>query len=248
VALLARQAQLAQATANLENAKANLQYAIITSPADGIIGNFPYRIGSLVSSASVQPLTSIANTSNMFAYFSMNEKEFVGLTKTLEGATLQEKLTQLPEVALILADNSVYEKPGRIETASGLVDIQTGAVNLRATFPNPSRLLQSGSSGKIRLPQHFDDMIIIPQKAAYELQGKHFVYVVGQDNKVINTEVEVFPGNLKNSYVVNKGLKPGDRIVTEGITGLRNGTPIRPRQANPQDPVPGAATGNQDNN
>jgi membrane fusion protein (multidrug efflux system) len=243
VALMARQAQLAQAQANLANAKANLEYAVITSPTDGIIGNFPYRVGSLVSSASAQPLTHISNTSNMFAYFSMNEKEFLNLTEGLEGSTLQEKLTRLADVELVLADNSVYEKRGRIETASGLVDIQTGSVNLRATFPNPSRLLRSGSSGKVRLPQHLNDAITIPQKAAYELQGKHFVYLVGKDSKVHNTEVEVLAGNLKNSYVVNKGLNPGDQIIIEGIAGLRNETPIKPKLADPA-----TDTGNKGNN
>ncbi|MEL7587289.1 MAG: efflux RND transporter periplasmic adaptor subunit [Prolixibacteraceae bacterium] len=234
-ALLAREAQLAQAKANLANAKATLQYAVITSPTDGIIGNFPYRVGSLVSSASAQPLTSISNTTNMFAYFSMNEKEFLGLTQGLEGATLQKKLAGLPPVQLILADNSVHEIPGNIETASGLIDIQTGSVNLRAAFPNPSGILRSGSSGKVRLPRHLNDAIIIPQKAAFELQGKHFVYVVGEENKVRNTEIEVLTGNLKESYVVTGGLKAGDQIVIEGIAGLRNDTPIKPRPAAAED-------------
>lgn len=246
VALLAREAQLAQAKANLANAKANLQYAVITSPTDGIIGNFPYRIGSLVSSASVQPLTSISNTEKMFAYFSMNEKEFLSLTQGLEGPTLQKKLAGLPDVELVLADNSIYKIPGRIETASGLVDIQTGSVNLRAAFPNQSAILRSGSSGKVRLPQHMESAIIIPQKAAYELQGKHFVYVVGAENKVKNTEIEVITGNLKDSYVVTGGLNPGDQIVTEGITGLRNDTPIKPRVSDPQSPA--ATNGTPANN
>ncbi|MDD4192476.1 MAG: efflux RND transporter periplasmic adaptor subunit [Mangrovibacterium sp.] len=246
VALLARKAQLAQAKANLANAKANLQYAVITSPADGIIGNFPYRVGSLVSSGSVQPLTSISNTEKMFAYFSMNEKEFLSLTRGLEGPTLQGKLAALPAVQFILADNTVHETAGRIETASGLVDIQTGSVNLRATFPNPSGTLRSGSSGTVRLPQRLEDAIIIPQKAAYELQGKHFVYVVGEENKVRNTEITVLTGNLKDSYVVTGGLKPGDQIVIEGIAGLRNDMPIKPRQTTAQSSA--ANTGTPANN
>ena len=248
VALLGREAQLAQAKANLANAKANLEYAVITSPTDGIIGNFPYRIGSLVSSASVQPLTNISNTANVYAYFSMNEKEFLNLTQGLEGSTLQKKLAGLPDVHLVLADNSVYELPGRIETASGLIDIQTGSVNLRTSFPNPSRILRSGSSGKVRLPQHIKDAIIIPQKAAYELQGKHFVYVVGEDNKVHNTEIEVITGNLKDSYVVTSGLKDGDQIVIEGTAGLRNETPIKPKPVVPQDPTAKTGTGSPTNN
>jgi len=225
----AKEAQLAQAKANLENAKANLQYTVITSPADGTIGNFPYRVGSLISSTSAEPLTTVSNTVKMYAYFSLNEKEFLTLTKGLEGKNLQEKFTKLPDVSLILADNSVYETPGRIETASGLVDQTTGAVNIRATFPNTEGLLRSGGSGSVRIPQFISSAIIIPQKTTYELQGKYFVYLVGADNKVHNTEIEVLTGNLKDSYVVTNGLKVGDQIVLQGIASLRNDTQIKPK-------------------
>jgi len=224
-----KEAQLAQAKANLENAKANLQYANITSPADGTIGIFPYRVGSLVSATNADPLTTVSNTAKVYAYFSFNEKEFLTLTKGLEGKNLQEKLKRLPDVSLVLADNSVYEQPGRIETASGLVDSQTGAVNARATFPNAEGLLRSGGTGQVRIPQFVESAIIIPQKATYELQGKTFVYLVGADNKVKNTEINVIVGNLKGSYIVTNGLNVGDKIVIEGIASLRNDTEIKPK-------------------
>ena len=224
-----KEAQLAQARANLENANANLQYTRITSPAEGTIGTFPFRVGSLVSSSTVEPLTTVSNTVNMYAYFSFNEKEFLTITKGLEGKNLQEKFSKLPGVSLILADNSVYDKPGRIETASGLINQQTGAVNIRASFPNPEGLLRSGGSGLVRIPQYVDSAIIIPQKTTYELQGKHFVYVVGEGNKIHNTEIEVLIGNLKDSYVVTSGLKTGDQVVLEGIAALRNDTEIKPK-------------------
>ena len=227
--LKAKEAQLAQAKANLENAKANLQYTAITSPADGTIGTFPYRVGSLVSSTNTEPLTTVSNTAKMYAYFSLNEKDFLTLTKGLEGKNLQEKFTKLPEVSLILADNSVYEKSGRIETASGLIDQTTGAINIRATFSNTEGLLRSGGSGLVRIPQFINSAIIIPQKATYELQGKYFVYLVGPDNKVHNSEIEVLTGNLKDSYVVTSGLNAGDKIVFEGIASLRNEMEIKPK-------------------
>jgi membrane fusion protein (multidrug efflux system) len=138
------------------------------------------------------------------------------------------KFSKLPDVSLIMADNSVYEMPGRIETASGLVNQQTGSVNVRATFPNPEGILRSGASGLVRIPQYVDSVIVIPQKTTYELQGKHFVYVVGSDNKVHNTEIEVLIGNLKDNYVVTSGLNPGDQIVLEGIASLRNDTESNP--------------------
>lgn len=226
--LEAKEAQLAQARANLQNAKANLQYTVITSPTNGRIGNFPYRVGSLVSSAITQPLTTISNTTQMYAYFSMNEKEFLTMAEGLKGTNLQEKLAHLPDVSLILADKTVYKYPGRIETASGLVDQQTGSVNVRATFPNPEGLLLSGGSGLVRIPKHFDSAIIVPQDATYELQNKHFIYTVDQNNKIHNTEIDVLTGNLKKTYVVTKGLKAGDKIVMEGIASLRDGMQIKP--------------------
>lgn len=227
--LKAKEAQLAQAKANLENAKANLQYTVITSPTNGIIGNFPYRVGSLVSSTTALSLTTVSNTSSMYAYFSMNEKEFMALIKKLTGNNLQEKLTTIPDVSLVLADNTVFEQSGQIETASGLVDQQTGAINVRATFQNPTGELRSGGSGSVRLLQHLHSSIIIPQKATYELQGKYFVYVVDAENKIKNTEIEVIIGNLKDSYVVTNGLNAGDQVVIEGIISLRNGITIKPK-------------------
>lgn len=229
VALLSSEAQLSQAQANLANVKANLDYTLVTSPANGVIGTFPYRVGSLVSSASAQPLTSVSNTAEMYAYFSMNEKEFFTLANSLSGATIQQKLSNMPMVNLILPDNSIYRQLGVIETASGLVDQATGAVNIRTKFSNADGLLRSGGSGSIRISTHADSVVIIPQKATFELQGKYFVFVVDSSNVVHSTEIEVFAGNLKSNYVVTKGLKFGDKIVAEGIASLRDGLTIEPQ-------------------
>lgn len=246
--VLAKEAQLAQAKAMLANANANLQYTLIISPTNGIIGNFPYRVGSLVSSSISQPLTTVSNTKNMYAYFAMNEKEFLELTKNLTGKTVQEKLNKLPDVLLVLANKSIYDLPGKIETASGLVDPQTGAINIRATFSNPEETLRSGGSGMVRIPKYIDSVIIIPQKTTYELQGKHFVYVVDDNNKIKNTEIEVLIGNLKDSYVVTGGLKAGDKIVIEGIASLKNDEVINPDLAEAKDLSENSATGTQINN
>jgi membrane fusion protein (multidrug efflux system) len=227
--LKSAEAQLAQATANVANAKANLQYTIITSPTNGIIGTFPYRVGSLVSSSIAQPLTTVSNTTNMQAYFSMNEKDFLQLTRELEGHSTREKLEKLPPVDLVLPDNSVYEHQGKIEIASGIVDQQTGAINIRASFPNPEGDLRSGGSGRVRLPELHHSVLTVPQKATYEIQGKHFVYVVNAENKLVNTEIETLTGNLKDVYVVTKGLQAGDKIVVEGIATLRDGMEIKPK-------------------
>lgn len=230
-ALQTAEAQLAQAKANLANARANLEYTIITSPTNGIIGTFPYRVGSLVSSSVSHPLTTVSNTSTMWAYFSMNEIHFLQLTKDLEGSSTKEKLAKLPDVELVLADNSIYNFKGKIEVASGIVDQQTGAVNIRAAFPNPEGDLRSGGSGRVRLPENHKNVLLVPQKASYEIQGKHFVYVVNGENKIVNTPIEVLVGNLKENYVVTSGLKEGDKVVIEGIASLRDGMEIKPKIA-----------------
>lgn len=233
-ALQSAEAQLAQAKANLANAKANLDYTMITSPTNGFIGTFPYRVGSLVSSSITEPLTTVSNTSNMRAYFSINEKAFLRMTRNLEGNTTSEKLANLPEVELVLPDQSVYEHKGKIEIASGIVDPQTGAINVRASFPNPSGDLRSGGSGKIRLPEYHKNVLLVPQNASFEIQGKHFVYVANSENKIVNTPIEVIVGDLKDVYVVKSGLKAGDKIVVEGISGLRDGMEIKPKLADQQ--------------
>ncbi|WP_346858562.1 efflux RND transporter periplasmic adaptor subunit [uncultured Draconibacterium sp.] len=229
--LLAAEAQLAQANANLANAKANLKYTIISSPTNGIIGTFPYRVGSLVSSSITNPLTTVSNTTRMQAYFSMNEKDFLQMTKDLEGTTTREKLEKLPEIELVLSDNSVYPYKGKVEIASGIVDTQTGAINIRASFPNPEGNLRSGSSGRVRLPEVHHSALTVPQSVTFEIQGNRFVYVVNAENKVVNTPISTVTGNLKQVYVVTSGLKAGDKIVTEGIATLRDGMEIKPRLA-----------------
>jgi membrane fusion protein (multidrug efflux system) len=228
-ALKGKEAQLAQAKANLENAKANLQYTYITSPANGVIGTIPYRVGSLVGTTSADPLTVVSSSGKMYAYFSLNEKDYLNLIRGLQGKNIQEKLAKLPTVSLVLADKSLYPLNGNIETASGLVDQQSGAVIMRAAFANSDGRLLSGGSGSVRIPRYINSCIIIPQKAVFELQDKYFVYVVGQDDKVRDTEIKVTIGNLKDSYIVTDGLKVGDKIVLDGINSLRTGVKIVPK-------------------
>ncbi|WP_319499598.1 efflux RND transporter periplasmic adaptor subunit [uncultured Draconibacterium sp.] len=232
--LQSAEAQLAQAQANLANAKANLEYTMITSPTNGIIGTFPYRVGSLVSSSVTQPLTTVSNTASMRAYFSINEKVFLQMTKDLQGKNMREKLANLPEVELILSDKSTYSEKGKIEIASGIVDSQTGAINMRASFPNTEGNLRSGGSGNIRLPEYHKNVLLVPQPASYEIQEKHFVYVLNSENKVVNTEIQVIAGDLKDVFVVTSGLNAGDKIVVEGINTLRDGMEIKPKLAEQQ--------------
>lgn len=229
--LQAKMAALAQANATLANAKINIGYTSITSPVDGVVGTIPYKIGSLVSATTAQPLTSVSNIKNIYAYFSINEKDAFTFTKQF-GNGDGKGLASLPPVSLILSDGSVFPQPGRIETTSGMINSQTGASTLRATFPNPNGLIKSGSSGSVRIPLSLDSAILVPQKSTYEIQGKTFVYVVSDSGTVNSVAIDVGSNSNGQSYVVKDGLKPGDKIVTDGIANLREGLKIKPTAIN----------------
>ena len=230
--LEAKQAVQAQAEAHLANAQTNLGYTSVTSPVNGVVGTLPYKLGSLVSSNTALPLTTVANIGNIFAYFSMNEKESMALTRNSKGNTIPEHLASLPPVTLILADGAEYTEKGKVEAASGLINTQTGSVSVRATFHNPGNFIQSGSTGKVRIPLTIDSALLVPQKATYELQGKRFVYLVDANGTIKNTEIKVLEGSNGQFFIAQEGLQPGDKIVLEGIEGLKDGMQIKTAPAN----------------
>ena len=219
-------AALAQAEASYVSAKENLSFCYVTSPASGVIGDLPYRVGALVSASSQQPLTTVSNISTMQVYFSMTEKELLDMTKTAGG--LHAAIKDYPAVKLQLADGTIYEHPGHVATVSGVIDPTTGSVSMRADFPNPQHLLKSGGSGSIVVPHTSSSAIIIPHDAVAQVQDKHFVYVVGNDNKVKYTAVTVDPKDDGKTYIITSGLKVGDRIVVNGISSLSDGMQIKP--------------------
>ena len=219
-------AALAQAKASYVSAKENLSFCYVTSPASGVIGDLPYRVGALVSASSQQPLTTVSNISTLQVYFSMTEKELLDMTKTAGG--LHAAIKDYPAVKLQLADGTIYEHPGHVATVSGVIDPTTGSVSMRADFPNPQHLLKSGGSGSIVVPHTSSSAIIIPQDAVAQVQDKHFVYVVGNDNKVKYTAVTVDPKDDGKTYIITSGLKVGDRIVVNGISSLSDGMQIKP--------------------
>ncbi len=219
-------AALAQAEASYVSAKENLSYCYVTSPASGVIGDLPYRVGALVSASSQQPLTTVSNISTMQVYFSMTEKELLDMTKTAGG--LHAAIKDYPAVKLQLADGTIYDHPGRVATVSGVIDATTGSVSMRADFPNPQHLLKSGGSGSIVVPHVSSSAIVIPQDAVAQVQDKHFVYVVGKDNKVKYSAVTVDPQDDGKNFIITSGLKVGDRIVVNGISSLTDGAEIKP--------------------
>lgn len=223
--------QLKTARANYERAKAdlgsvatNIDFATVRSPADGRIGSINFREGSLISPQDPTPLTQITKTENVYAFFTMNERDYLNFIQTTEGENLSEKIKKFPKVKLKMVNGSIYEEEGVIETVSGQVDPNTGTVSFRAIFPNPNRILSSGNSGKIMIPTIYENAIIAPASASFEQQGKVYMYKVENDT-VISTIVEVMD-RTGNIIVISSGLNKGDKFVAQGVGKLRNGQEI----------------------
>ena len=219
-------AALAQARANYASAKQNLDYCYVTSPANGVVGDLPYRVGALVSASSAQPLTTVSDINTMQVYFSMTEKDVLDMTKTKGG--LHAAISEYPAVKLQLADGTTYNHDGKVAAVSGVIDQSTGSVSMRADFPNPEHLLKSGGSGSIVVPHTSSAAIVIPQDAVAQVQDRYFVYILGKDNKVKYSPVTVNPNNDGKNYIIESGLKVGDKIVVSGITTLKDGMQITP--------------------
>lgn len=221
--LRSAKATLAQAQAELTNARNNLSYTEIKSPVNGTAGMSSYRIGALVSSSISSPMISVSDNDEMYVYFSMTEKQILALSR--QNDSLTNPLDAMPEVKLLLNDGSEYSEKGKIDAISGIVDTSTGAVTLRAVFPNQKHVLRSGSMGNIQFPYEKKKCIAIPQTATYELQDKVFVYKV-VDGKTQSTQVTVFGINDGKEYIVESGLKAGDVIIAEGAGLLRDGVSV----------------------
>ena len=221
---LTAKAQLTQAEAQEVNARNNLSYTEVKSPSDGVVGALPYRVGALVGANLPYPLTTVSDNSDMYVYFSMTENQLLALTR--QYGSMDEALKNMPEVELILNDNSVYNKKGVIESISGVIDRQTGTVMARVVFPNESRLLHSGASGTVVVPSIYKDCIAIPQGATVQMQDKVVAYKV-VDGKAVSTLITVAGINDGREYVVLSGLQSGDEIISEGAGLMREGTQVK---------------------
>ncbi len=224
--LASYEAQLASAEAQLQSAQDNLRWCTVTSPADGVVGSIPYRVGSLVSAQSAEALTTVSNISKMYVYFSMTEKQLLALTR--EAGGVNAAIKKMPAVSLVLSDGTTYSQAGVISTVSGVIDSSTGSVQMRATFDNAQHILRSGGTGSVLVPTHSNDAILVPQSATFDVQDKKFVYVVNADKTVATREITVLPQNDGQTYVIASGLRAGERIVIDGVNQLKNGQKINP--------------------
>jgi membrane fusion protein (multidrug efflux system) len=221
-------ASVAQAQAQVANAEINIGYCLVKAPVDGFIGRIPFKTGSLVGETTPEPLTILSEIKDVRAYFSLSETDFLKFKNEYPGNTIAEKVGHMPPVELILADGSVYPEKGKVEIVSGQFSNGTGSIPFRAGFPNQNGTLRSGNTGKIRIRSVIPSGIVIPQESTFELQDKVFVFLLGDSNKISSVPVDI-AGRSGNYYLVDKGVKAGDRIVYAGVDRLRDGAVIQPQ-------------------
>lgn len=229
VQLQTAEARLAQAKANYNSVTASIAYATIKSPIDGYISAVNFRQGALVSPGDPTPLTTVSDTDEVYAYFSMNERDYLNFLQKTSGKTLTEKINNFPPVELELVNGQLYEEKGKIETVTGQINTSTGTVSFRATFPNPGRILANGNSGNIRIPKTYENVPVLPEASSFEQQGITYVYKVQGDTLAITTPIEI-EDRVQNLIVVRSGIAAGDEIVAQGVGKLRDNTPISPQR------------------
>lgn len=225
------QAAVSQAKSTIASAKINIGFTLIKAPISGFIGKIPKRVGNLVSKGDPEPMTTLSDTKEVYAYFSMSEPAFLQFNAQIKGANMAEKLKKLPPVTLILADGTVYPHQGRIQIVDGQFDKNTGSISLRAVFPNPEGMLRSGNTGKIRLEEQHEQVVMVPKAATMDVQDKIFVYFVGPGNKLLRRSITV-SGKSGNNYLIKDGLKKGETIVYSGLDGLAEEAVIKPKPLN----------------
>jgi membrane fusion protein (multidrug efflux system) len=221
-------ASAAQSKASLGGARINVGFTTITAPVSGYIGRIPYKKGSLISRTDPSPLTILSDISQIYAYFSLSELDFIAFQKKYSGATLDEKLKNMPLVELLIADNSTYSEKGKMSMIDGQFDKTTGAISVRAVFPNPNGTLRTGNTGRLRMPQLLSNAVVIPQESTFEIQDKTYVYIVGKDQKVTSKPVTI-SGKTENYYFISEGVSAGDKIVFTGLGSLKDGVSIKPK-------------------
>lgn len=217
-----------QAVANYKGVEANIEYSIIRAPISGVIGKLPLKVGSLVGPTDQSALTTISDTSGVYAYFSMNEKEYFDFLEKSRGATMPEKIKNLPMVELQLANGSLYPEKGRIEAITGQIDPTTGTIQFRVSFTNAQKLLSNGNSGTIRLPKAYDNVLVVPESATYEQQGIVYVYKVDKGDTARNVVINVID-RIDNLALIKSGVNKGETIVAAGIGALKPGTALKPK-------------------
>lgn len=222
--LEAQKAKMEEALAHQSYAQIRLSNTEIRAPFNGIINRIPHKIGSLIDEGTL--LTTISQNDDVFAYFDVSEKEYLSYARNLQSDSIESKT-----VSLILADGTEHPHKGKIETIEGIIDEKTGTIAFRARFSNPSKIIKHGASGRVRLRKKFKDAVFVPQKSTFEIQDKLYVYVVDNANKVQAKNITI-KHRLPHLFIINEGVKEGDKIIYEGIQNVKDNMIINPSVIN----------------
>lgn len=227
VQLKTAKAQLEQAKSTYSSIAANIGYSNIVSPVNGYIGEIPYKVGALVSSSMGQPLTVVSDISTVRAYFSMTEKQLLEMKSKMTKGGASVSSENSPEVELVMINGETYPHKGKIAMVNNIINPTTGSVTLRADFNNPNFLLSSGSTGTIKVPSPQKDVMVVPKMATVDIQGNKLVYILQDDNTVKSQKISIID-QTDSEYLVSQGVQPGNTIVVEGVSKLREGQSINP--------------------
>src|SRR5229473_1818742 len=223
---LAAKATVQADKAAVEQAELNLEFTNVRSLVDGVAGIASGQVGNLVGPQII--LTTVSQLEPIKAYFTVSEQQYLAFVKRNPTEASREAREKQFELELILSDGSIYPRKGRFFAADRHVDIQTGAIRLAGLFPNPGNVLRPGQFGRVRFISYTRiGALLVPQKAITELQGSYQVAVVGNDNKVTLRTVKV--GERTGAmWIVDEGIKPGERVVVEGVQKVRDSMLVKP--------------------
>lgn len=215
-----------QAQANYKSASATVDYSLIRAPVSGVVGKINMRAGSLVGPTDPAPITVVSDTRKLYAYFSMNESEYLDFLESVPGKSVSEKLRNMPMVELLLANGSIYGEKGKVETVTGQIDQSTGTVQFRAGFENKDGLLTNGNSGQIRIPKKYSNALVIPEASTFEQQGNIYTFRVEKDTA--RSVILTLTDRIDNVVIIKDGIKKGDQVIAAPASNLKSGTAIKP--------------------
>lgn len=216
-ALALSKAKLDKAKAEMEISQTHLQFATVKAPFSGIMDRFQARLGSLINEGDL--LTTLSDNSKMWLYFNVSEADYLDYME-------HEKTNKKPTVELLLANGKLFPHTGIIDTIEAEFNNEIGNVAFRATIPNPDRILRHGETGTVLLTKKYENALVIPQKATFEVLDKKFVYLVDEENKVHSQEIKI-AAEVENLFIVASGVNENDRIIIEGIGKIHIGDKIK---------------------
>ena len=238
----AAEASVEAAKANVQSAQINLSYTKVYSPVNGLAGFTVTQVGSLVGTGQSGPLTTVATINPFWVRFTVSEREYLEYRKRVPDEVVAQN--SKPDISITLADGQKFPFPGRLQGVEGQIDPSTGSLTLQAEFPNPNSIVRPGQYARVRIQSQVRlGAVLIPQRALQEVQGAYNVVVIGGDNKAEVRTVE--PGAQYQSFIiVESGIKPGEKVVVEGLQKVRGGMTVTVKPEKPKEQIdqPGSAS------